>query len=212
MGDVGQRHEAQRRIRGRAIDDDEFIAAGFRVLLHGEQGRDLFGAGKQRQLFGHHGVDAVVLEHRHQVLADSPPVAEHLHPGVDLDGVEARRDLRRLGAQTALEHVAQAVGGVGGGDQRATTARGGAGGRGGRRGRLPDAALSGVENEPHRPTVSRRGDDLPDCVHGAAHPHRPGHRRLVPTAASETSSGARSGDTRPGTPARGRPPRRCAPR
>ena len=99
--DVRERDQPQRGVGGRAVDHDQVVAPGLGELLDGEQRGHLFGARQQRQLLGDDGVEALVREQLDQEVPDLAPVALRLDAGVDLDRVETRRELARVGARGA---------------------------------------------------------------------------------------------------------------
>ena len=156
--DVGEREQPERRVRRRAVDDHELVAAGATVLLDGEERRQLLGARKERELFGHDVVDALVAKERDEVVSNAAPVPLHLAARIGLERVERRRHRRGPRAEAPAEDVAEAVRSVGRDDERSPPARRGADCRGRRGGGLSDPALARVEDEAHAITVPRTRD------------------------------------------------------
>src|SRR5262249_33199572 len=145
-GGVGEAEEPQCLARGRAIDDDHVVVLGLDVALEDQQREQLVAARRDGQLLGGDPVHAALHQQAAQPLRDRAPVVLELVLGLYLLGVQALGDRRRLAADLGLQRVGEAVGGIGGDDERARALGGAAPGGGGGDGGLPDAALARVEN------------------------------------------------------------------
>ena len=117
-GDVGKRQQPQRLAGRRAVDDDDVPLAGFVVGLEPQEREELVAAGRHGQLLGRDPVHAALDEQLAQPLLHSGPMAFHLVLGLDLLAPQVVAGLDRLGAQLGAERLREAVGRVGGDDQR----------------------------------------------------------------------------------------------
>ena len=112
--DLGERQQAQRLARGRAVHDDHVELARLVVALELQQREDLVHPGRDGQLLGQDPVDAAVGQHAaepplHRVSSGArarPPPAPPGPRGSAATGVGS-------GAQLGLERVRQAVRGIG---------------------------------------------------------------------------------------------------
>ena len=154
-GGVGEREQPQRLAGRRAVDDDHVPLAGLDVALEHQQQNSSSPPG------GTVSSSAAIRSTPRSISSppshsrDRAPVVLELVLGLDLLGVQALADLRRLAADLGLQHVGERVRRVGGDHERARAVGRAAARRGGRDGRLADAALARVEDRP-RPHASRR--------------------------------------------------------
>ena len=192
--DVGEREQAQRLARRRAVDDHAAEAPVLVVALDLQQAEELVEAGRDRELLGADAVHAALEQQLAQPVLDRGPVALHLVLRGHLLGPQALADLRRLAAHGGLQRVGQRVRRVGREDDGVDPARGDAPRRrSGDRG-LADPALARVEDRP-----GRHGD----ASAYSARPHRdpPGHgadvaRRGRPRAGAPPARRACAGGRR----------------
>ena len=153
--DVGQRQQADRLRRRRAVDHEQVPRPLVRVLLDLGQGEELVQTGQDRQLLGLDVVETPPAQELDQISLDgSPGVLETLRR-VHLLSPQPVHHPGRVRPERTVEGVGQGVGGVGGHHDGAQTGVGTAERRGRGHGRLAHASLAREEQCPHAPDSTR---------------------------------------------------------
>jgi hypothetical protein len=145
----GQREQAKRLGRGRAVDDEQVVLAALDVGLHVDQREDLVQARDHRELLRLDRLDPGPVHHLDEVVLDLAPVGLQPALRVDLLGPQVLGDRGRVLADLQVERVRQRVGRIRAHDERPVTGGGRSNGGGRRDRRLAHAALAGEQEDPH---------------------------------------------------------------
>ena len=122
-GGVREREQPQRLAGRRAVDDDHVPLARLDVALEHEQREQLVAAGRDGQLLGGDPVHAALHQQAAEPLGDRAPVVLELVLGLDLLGVQALADRRRLAADLGLQRVGERMRRIGRDHERAQARR-----------------------------------------------------------------------------------------